>query len=71
MRQARGAHTYQDNNEGTTLMSKIARISTAAFLAGVTTLSVTLPMPASARTGVTLQRIADLPVIAEPRAKDE
>ncbi|MCR8723785.1 hypothetical protein [Frigidibacter sp. ROC022] len=29
-------------------MKKIARISTAAFLAGATTLAVTLPMPQNA-----------------------
>lgn len=35
-------------------MRKIKRISTAAFLAGVTTLAVTLPMPAAAQAGQSL-----------------
>ena len=48
-------------------MKKIVRISTAAFLAGVTTLAVTLPMPSSAQTGVQSER--STPQAA--RAEDE
>jgi hypothetical protein len=46
-------------------MKKIARISTAAFLAGVTTLAVTLPMPQGASAGVSSPRVA-----AEPATRD-
>lgn len=48
-------------------MRKIARISTAAFLAGATTLAVTLPMPLSAKAGVQPVRVAELPVRSEER----
>lgn len=44
-------------------MKKIARISTAAFLAGATTLAVTLPMPQTANAqGAQAARNAELAV---------
>jgi hypothetical protein len=51
-------------------MKRIARISTAAFLAGATSLAVSLPMPSGAKAGVTPQRIAELPIKVEEREKD-
>lgn len=48
-------------------MKKIKRISTAAFLAGVTTLAVTLPMPPSAQAG---QSVALVAASAQP-GRDE
>jgi hypothetical protein len=47
-------------------MKKIVRISTAAFLAGATTLAVTMPMPVAA--GVQPTRVAELPVRVDPAA---
>jgi hypothetical protein len=47
-------------------MKKIARISTAAFRAGATTLAVTMPMPVAA--GVQPTRVAELPVRVDPAA---
>lgn len=53
-------------------MKTIARISTAAFLAGATTLSVTLPMPAVAKAGLQPVRVADLPIRLDgTRREDE
>jgi hypothetical protein len=43
-------------------MNRIAKISTAAFLAGATTLAVTLPMPQGAKAGAQVSRGAELPV---------
>jgi len=48
-------------------MKKIARISTAAFLAGATSLAVTLPMPISAKQGVNPVRVAELPIRTDER----
>jgi hypothetical protein len=42
-------------------MKKIVRISTAAFLAGATTLAVTLPMPQGAQAGAQTSRSAEQP----------
>jgi hypothetical protein len=39
-------------------MKKIKRISTAAFLAGVTTLAVTVPMPPTAQAAQALTQAA-------------
>ncbi|MCB1339921.1 MAG: hypothetical protein KDK24_02410 [Pseudooceanicola sp.] len=51
-------------------MKSIARISTAAFLAGATTLAVSLPMPSGAKAGVQTQRIAELPVRVEDKDRE-
>jgi hypothetical protein len=48
-------------------MKKIVSISTAAFLAGATTLAVTLPMPQGAQAGAQTSRSAELP--ARPTAE--
>lgn len=44
-------------------MRKIARISTAAFLAGVTTLAVSLPMPQVARAGAQSGQAVPVPLV--------
>ena len=51
-------------------MRKFARISTAAFLAGVTTLAVSLPMPAAA-SGAQLQNSSSAQPQRDPAAKPE
>jgi hypothetical protein len=49
---------FPKKNRVRTDMKTIKRISTAAFLAGVTTLAVTLPMPPAAQAGQGLNQPA-------------